>query len=86
LQVSYNNHRLTVRGKKQSLSVVLERIATVMGVNLVMKEETDATVDIDFKEATLEEAIAYFPPSVHLHVRKDIQRIYTVPLRVELVN
>ena len=67
-------------------AAVLDRIATVLGVNLVMKQDTNDTVDLDFKEASLEDAISYFPPSVHVHVRKDIQRISTVPLLVELAN
>jgi type II secretory pathway component GspD/PulD (secretin) len=87
LQISYSNGRLTVRVKKQSLSAVLDRIATVLGVNLVMKQQdTNETVDLDFKETSLEDAISYFPPSVHLHIRKDIHRISTVPLLIEFAN
>ena len=86
LQVSYSNQRLTIRVKKQSLSAVLDRIASVMGVNFTMKQDTDDTIDLDFKEMSLEDAIAYFPPSVHIHVRKDIQHLSTVPLLIEFAN
>jgi hypothetical protein len=86
LQVDYRNGRLTVKVQKQSLAAVLDRIATVLSVNLIMKQETNDTVDLDFKEVSLEDAISYFPPSVHLHVRKDIQRATTVPLLVEFAN
>jgi type II secretory pathway component GspD/PulD (secretin) len=86
LHVDYKNGRLTVKVKKQSLAAVLDRIATVLGVNLIMKKDTDDTVDLDFKEASLEDAVSYFPPSVHVHVRKDIQRVNTVPLLVEFAN
>lgn len=86
VRVDYRDGRLTVKVKKQPLAAVLDRIATVLGVNLIMKQDTSDTVDLDFKEASLEDAIAYFPPSVHLHVRKDIQRISTVPLLVEFAN
>jgi hypothetical protein len=86
LQVSYKNGLLSVSGKKQLLSAVLDRIAMMMGVNLVIKQDTDATIDLDFKEVSLENAISYFPPSVHMHVRKDIQRSSTLPLLLELVN
>jgi type II secretory pathway component GspD/PulD (secretin) len=86
LQVDYRNGRLTVKVQKQSLAAVLDRIATVLSVNLIMKQETNDTVDLDFKEVSLEDAISYFPPSVHLHVRKDIQRVTTVPLLVEFAN
>lgn len=86
LLVDYKNGRLTVKVKKQSLAAVLDRIATVLGVNLIMKQDTNDTVDLDFKEASLEDAVSYFPPSVHVHVRKDIQRVNTVPLLVEFAN
>jgi type II secretory pathway component GspD/PulD (secretin) len=86
LRVSYSKGKLSVNVKKQSLSAVLDRIATLMGINFTMKQDTDATIDLDFKEMSLEDAISYFPPSVHLHVRKDIQRMSMVPLLLELVN
>jgi type II secretory pathway component GspD/PulD (secretin) len=65
LHVSYSKGKLSVKVKKQSLSAVLDRIATVMGINFIMKQDTDATIDLDFKEMPLEDAISYFPPSVH---------------------
>ena len=86
LHVDYKNGRLTVKVKNQSLAAVLDRIATTLGINLVMKQDTNDTVDLDFKEASLEGAISYFPPSVHLHVRKDIQRLSTVPLLLEFAE
>lgn len=86
LHVDYKDGRLTVKVKRQSLAAVLDRLATVLGVNLVMKQDTNDTVDLDFKEASFEDAVGYFPPSVHVHVRKDIQRVTTVPLLIEFAN
>lgn len=86
LRVSYVNQRLSVNVKKQSLTAVLDRIASAMGINFSMKQDTNDLVDLDFKETPLEDAISYFPPSVHLHVRKDIQRITVVPLLLEFAN
>jgi hypothetical protein len=86
LQVSYRNQRLSVKVKKQSLTAVLDRIAMQLGVNFSMKQDSSELVDLDIKEMSLEEAIAYFPPTVHLHVRKDLQRFNSVPLLVEFVK
>ena len=86
LQISYRNQRLSVKVKKQSLTAVLDRMAMQMGVNFTMKQDSDEVVDLDVKEMSLEEAIAYFPPTVHLHVRKDLQRFNMVPLLVEFVK
>lgn len=86
LRVSYRNERLSVTVKKQSLTAVLDRLATVLGVNFTMKEDSPETIDLDFKETSLEDAMSYFPASVHLHVRKDLQRLSSMPLLVEFVN
>lgn len=86
LQVSYRNQRLSVKVKKQSLTAVLDRIAQQLGVNFSMKQDSNELVDLDIKEMTLEEAVSYFPPSVHLHVRKDLQRFSMMPLLVEFAK
>jgi len=86
LHVNYINGRLSVSVKKQSLTAVLDRIASEIGVNFSMKQDTNDTIDLDFKDMSLEDAMSYFPPSVHLHVRKDIQRLSTVPLLLEFAE
>lgn len=86
LRVSYRNGLLSVTAKHQSLTTVLDRIATAIGVSFSMGPDTDETIDLNFKEVGLENAMAYFPASVRLHVRKDIQRQGTVPLLVEFVK
>lgn len=86
LHVSYKNGLLSVSVKKQSLTAVLDRIASVMGVSFSMKQDSPDNVDLDFKEISLESAMSYFPPSVHVHVRKDLQRLSTLPLSVEYEN
>lgn len=86
LRVSFNKGRLSVKAKKKSLAAVLDRIAMVLGINFQAKQDTDATIDVEFKEMPLEDAISYFPSTVRLHVRKDIQRTSLVPLLIELAN
>ena len=86
LHVSYTNGRLSVSVKKQSLTAVLDRIASEMGVSFSMKQDTNDTIDLDFKDMSLEDAMSYFPPSVHLHVRRDTQRLSTVPLLLEFAE
>ncbi|HSS20507.1 MAG TPA: hypothetical protein VLL54_10565 [Pyrinomonadaceae bacterium] len=83
LQVGYKDGRLSVNVKKQSLTAVLDRVASVMGVSFSMQQDSAETIDLNFKDLTLEDAMGYFPPSVHLHVRKDLQRLSTVPLLLE---
>jgi len=86
LYVSYRNQRLSVKVKKQSLTAVLDRIAQQLGVNLSMNQDSNELVDLEIKEMSLEEAMSYFPPTVHLHVRKDLQRLSVLPLLVEFVK
>jgi hypothetical protein len=75
-----------VFAKHQSLTAVLDRIAGMIGVSFSMEQDTDQTIDLNFKELGLENVMSYFPASVRLHVRKDIQRRGTVPLLVEFVK
>jgi hypothetical protein len=86
LQVSYRRGLLSVKVKKQSLTAVLDRIASQLGVSFSMKQDTADTVDLDFKDMPLAEAMSYFPSSVHLHLRKDINRMSTMPLLVEFAK
>jgi hypothetical protein len=86
LRVLYSDGRLSVTAKHQSLTAVLDRMAGMMGVSFSMEQDTDETIDLNFKEMSLENAVSYFPASVRLHVRKDIQRRGTVPLLVEFVK
>lgn len=86
LRVSYKNQRFSVNVKKQSLTALLDRMASLMGVNFSMDEDSEQTIDLDFKDVSLEEVMNYFPPSVHLHVRKDLQRLNYLPLLLEFEN
>jgi hypothetical protein len=86
LHISYHNGQLSVFARHQSLTAVLDQIAATIGVNFSMGPDTDETIDLNFKDVTLENVVSYFPASVHLHVRKDIQRLNTVPLLVEFVK
>lgn len=86
LQVSYKNQRFSISVKKQSLTAVLDRMASLMGVNFSMDEDSEQTIDLDFKDVPLEDVMNYFPPSVHLHLRKDLQRFSSLPLLLEFEN
>ena len=86
LRILYDKNRLTVIARKQPLSLVLDRLATELGVNLVMPQPSDETVDLDFKELPLQEAIGRFPSSVSMQVTSDVQRAFMAPLLIELVR
>lgn len=86
LRVLYSGGQLSVFAKRQSLTIVLDRIAGMIGVNFSMGQDTDETIDLNFKEVSLENVMSYFPASARLHVQKDIQRRSLVPLLVEFVK
>jgi type II secretory pathway component GspD/PulD (secretin) len=86
LRISYRNGQLSVTAKRQSLTTVLDQIAETLGVSFSMAQDTDETIDLNFKEVNFENLMFYFPASVRLHVRKDIQRLSTVPLLIEFVK
>ena len=59
MRVSYRDGRLSVSVKKQPLTAVLDRLAMMLGVNFTMKEDSAETVDLNFKELSLEDAMSY---------------------------
>lgn len=86
LRILYDKNRLTVIARKQPLSTVLDRLATELGISLVMPQVSDEIVDLDFKELPLDEAIRRFPSSVRMQVTSDVQHILMMPLLIELVQ
>lgn len=84
LVVSFAQHQLSVRARKQPLSAVLYKIAAAVGVPFEMRSETNESVDIEFTNYTLEEAVRALPPSVRFYFRTDLQNFETQPLRFAL--
>ena len=85
LVVSYEADALTIKARRQPLSLVLSRVATELGIPLDIRELSDEIVDVDLDKLPLEEAVARIGPNVRLYVRADLQRDRRTPLRIVLL-
>jgi hypothetical protein len=86
IKVSYDHAMLTVKARRQPLTVVAYRIAEQLGVPLDLRWESPDIVDIDFSDLPLEDALGRVSPHVRLFVRADLQKVERRPLRMLLVR
>lgn len=85
LRVTYESNALTVKAKKQVLSVVLYKIANELGIPFEMRADSTEVVDLDINKMPVEDAILRLSPQVRLYVRADLQRMERRPFRMVLV-
>lgn len=85
LRITYERRMLSVRAKKQPLSVVLYKIASELGIPFEMRAESQEVVDVNFSNYSLDQAIHTLSPSVRFYYRADLQTSEIQPLRLTLV-
>lgn len=85
LRVVYERNALTVKAKKQVLSVVLYKIASELGIPLEIRADSNEVVDLDINKLPLEDAVMRLSPQVRLYIRADLQRLERRPFRMVLV-
>jgi hypothetical protein len=84
LRVTWVNNQLSVRARKQPLSVVLFRIASEVGVPFEMRYESAELVDVEFENYPLDQAFRSLSPGVRFYYRVDLQTFLVQPLRLAL--
>jgi type II secretory pathway component GspD/PulD (secretin) len=82
LAVTYRNDRLRVSGKGQLLSVVVARVADVLRIPFELTGDSREVIDIAVADATIEQVMSAFTPSVKLYLRKDLATFRTTPVRL----
>jgi hypothetical protein len=86
LRVTFNNNQLSVRARKQPLTVVLFKIATEVGVPFEMRYESPEMVDVEFTNYPLDQAFRSISPGVRFYYRVDLQTFQMQPLRLMLLS
>jgi hypothetical protein len=86
LKVTYANSQLSLRARGQSLSVVLFRIASEVGVPFDLRYESTQIIDAEFDNYPLDQAVRSLSPEVRLYYRQDLQTFQIKPLRLALVR
>jgi hypothetical protein len=85
LRVTWANNQLSVRARKQPLSVVLFKIASEVGVPFEMRYESAELVDVEFQNYSLDQALRSLAPGVKFYYRVDLQTFQVQPLRLALM-
>jgi hypothetical protein len=85
LRVTWANNQLSVRARKQPLSVVLFKIASEVGVPFEMRYESAEMVDVEFQNYPLDQAFRSLSPGVRFYYRVDLQTFQVQPLRLALM-
>jgi hypothetical protein len=85
LSVKFDHSRVSVRARKQPLSVILYEIANKVDIPFDMKYESSDLVDVDFSNYTLEQAVRALSPNVRLYSRTNLSNYESAPLRLSLV-
>ena len=86
LRVTWANNQLSVRARKQPLSVVLFKIASEVGVPFEMRYESPELIDIEFQNYPLDQAFRSLSPGVRFYYRVDLQTFQVQPLRLALLS
>ena len=84
LKVFYKNYQLTIKAKKQPLSLVLLKIGEEIGIPVDLQDDGRALVDADISKLPVEDAIRQLSPNVRLFVRADLTRAERRVLRMVL--
>lgn len=85
LKVTFAGSQLSVRARKQPLSIVLFKVASEVGVPFEMRYDTTEVIDVDFSNYSLDQAVRTLSPYVRFYYRADLQTFEIQPLRIALV-
>ena len=85
LRVTWADNQLSVRARKQPLTVVLFKIASEVGVPFEMRHESAELVDVEFQNYPLDQAFRSLSPGVRFFYRVDLQTFQVQPLRLALM-
>lgn len=85
LRVTWANNQLSLRARKQPLTVVLFKIANEVGVPFEMRYESAELVDVEFQNYPLDQAFRSLSPGVRFYYRVDLQTFQVQPLRLALL-
>jgi len=86
LQILFKDNLLTVKAKKQPLSLVLLKIGEELGIPVDIQELTSSIVDADISKLPVEDAVRQLSPNIRLFLRADLTRAERRALRLVLAE
>jgi len=87
LQIHFKDNLLTVKAKKQPLSLVLLKIGEELGIPVDIQElNSSAVIDADISKLPVEDAVRQLSPNIRLFLRADLTRAERRALRLVLAE
>jgi hypothetical protein len=90
LLITYENKLLSVKAKKQPLSLVLLKIGEELGIPVDIQTQNLAEIDAEISKLPVEDVVRQLSPHIRLFVRADLTRaekralrlVYAEPIKV----
>jgi len=86
LRISFENNLLTVKAKKQPLSLVLLKIGEEMGIPVEIQDQSVSIVDTEISKLPIEDVVRQLSPNIRLFLRADLTRADKRALRLVLAE
>lgn len=86
LRISVERNCLTIRVRRQPLTVTLYEIAAKLGVPFDMRYESRKVIDLDVSDARLEDVMRLLPAEAQLYQRVNLLDNQVAPLRLILAK
>jgi hypothetical protein len=86
LRVQFENNRLSLKSKKQPLTVVLLKIGEELGIPVDIQFPSTDVVDVELSKVFVEDAMRRLSPNIKLFLRADLTRSERRALRLVLAD
>ncbi|HKR13115.1 MAG TPA: hypothetical protein VJT15_13730 [Pyrinomonadaceae bacterium] len=86
LKVTYENYALSVKAKKQSLSLIMLKIGETLGIPVDIQDERMEVVDANISKLPIEDALRQLAPNIKMFLRADLTRSERRALRLILTQ
>ena len=86
LRVFYENNNLTIKARKQPLSLVLLKIGEQLGIPVDIQESSISLVDTEISKLPVEDVVRQLSPNIRLYMRADLTRAEKRALRLVLAE
>ena len=86
LRVSFLNNSLTIKAKKQPLTLVLLKIGEELGIPVDIQHENRSIVDAEISKLPVEDVVRQLSPYIRLFMRADLTRAEKRALRMVLAE
>lgn len=84
LRVAYENNSLTVKAKKQPLTLVLLKIGEELGIPVDIQDQNQEIIDTEISKLSVEDVMRQLSPHIRLFLRVDLTRAEKRALRLVL--